>query len=42
MAYGTPREVMTESRLQEVFEANLMVDANPSSGAPRVTLIRNQ
>jgi iron complex transport system ATP-binding protein len=41
MAYGTPREVMTESRLREVFETNLMVDASPSSGAPRVTLIRS-
>ena len=41
LAYGSTREVMTESRLREAFEANLMVDANPSSGAPRVTLIRN-
>ncbi|HKP86773.1 MAG TPA: ABC transporter ATP-binding protein [Blastocatellia bacterium] len=40
MAYGTPREVLTENRLKEVFDANLMVDANPSSGAPRITLIR--
>ena len=41
MAHGSTREVMTESRLREAFEANLIVDANPSSGAPRVTLIRN-
>lgn len=42
ITHGATREVMTEQRLREVFEANLMVDANPSSGAPRVTLIRNQ
>ena len=41
LAYGETREVMTESRLREAFEANLMVDRNPSSGAPRVTLVRN-
>lgn len=41
VTHGAMREVMTEQRLREVFEANLMVDANPSSGAPRVTLIRN-
>jgi cobalamin transport system ATP-binding protein len=41
-AYGSPRDVMTESRLKEVFDANLIVDANPSSGAPRITLIRNE
>lgn len=41
MAHGSPREVMTESRLQEVFNASLLVDDNPSSGAPRITLIRN-
>jgi iron complex transport system ATP-binding protein len=40
IAFGTPREVMTESRLRDVFAANLLVDANPMSGAPRVTLIR--
>ena len=41
MAYGVPRDCLTESRLREVFDANLMVDQNPSSGAPRITLIRN-
>ena len=41
ITHGATRDVMTEQRLREVFEANLMVDANPSSGAPRVTLIRN-
>jgi iron complex transport system ATP-binding protein len=40
-AYGSPRDVMTESRLSEVFDARLIVDANPSSGAPRITLVRN-
>jgi iron complex transport system ATP-binding protein len=41
VAYGLTRDCMTEGRLREVFDANLMVDANPSSGAPRITLIRS-
>lgn len=39
IAFGSPKEVMTEGLLREVFETDLMVDLNPSSGAPRVTLI---
>lgn len=41
IAFGTPQEVMTEPLLRRVFETDLMVDANPASGAPRVTLIRD-
>lgn len=39
-AHGSPREVMTESRLRAVFDTDLIVDANPASGAPRITLLR--
>ena len=41
IAFGTPAEVMTEPLLKSVFETGLIVDANPSSGSPRVTLVRN-
>ncbi len=37
VACGAPHQVMTESALREVFGTDLMVDANPASGAPRVT-----
>jgi iron complex transport system ATP-binding protein len=40
IAVGAPKEVMTEPLLRSVFETDLLVDANPASGAPRVTLIR--
>jgi iron complex transport system ATP-binding protein len=40
IAFGAPRDVMTERLLRSVFETDLLVDANPVSGAPRVTLIR--
>jgi iron complex transport system ATP-binding protein len=39
IAFGSPSDVITEPLLHRVFESNLMVDANPVSGAPRVTLI---
>lgn len=39
IACGNPREVMTERLLRAVFDTELMVDANPASDAPRVTLI---
>lgn len=39
IAFGAPREVMTESALREVFETDLIVDNNPASGAPRITPI---
>jgi len=40
IAHGTPREVMTESHLRNVFDAPLVVDANRTSGAPRITISR--
>lgn len=39
IAFGAPKEAMTEELLRGVFETDLMVDSNPASGAPRVTLI---
>jgi iron complex transport system ATP-binding protein len=36
---GTPHEVITESNIKEVYEANVMVDRNPITGLPRVTLL---
>lgn len=37
---GTPAEVLTPQLLNEVFEVEVLVDAHPISGAPRVTPIR--
>jgi iron complex transport system ATP-binding protein len=42
IAVGKPMDVMTESLLRGVFETNLVVDENPASGSPRVTLIRRK
>ena len=39
IAFGAPKDVMTQELLRGVFETDLMVDLNPASGAPRVTLI---
>jgi len=36
---GTPEDVITETGLKEVYEAEVMVDKNPRTGAPRVTLL---
>ena len=41
-ASGSPREVMTERLLRAVFDTDLMVDVNPASGAPRITLIASR
>jgi iron complex transport system ATP-binding protein len=38
LAHGSPREVMTEGRLRTLFDTDLIVDENPVSGAPRVTI----
>lgn len=42
VAVGNPEDVMTEALLRTVFETDLLVDANPASGSPRVTLIRSK
>lgn len=38
-AHGPPRAVMTETHLREVFNAPLVVDTNPASGAPRISIV---
>ena len=35
---GTPELVITEDNINEVYEADVLVDKNPRTGAPRVTL----
>ena len=42
IAAGKPGDVMTEALLRSVFETDLLVDENPVSGSPRVTLIRRK
>ena len=40
-AVGSPREVLTETRIREVFRTNVLVDDHPRGGAPRVTPVFN-
>jgi len=35
---GTPEEVITASNIEEVYECPVLVDNNPSSGRPRVSI----
>jgi iron complex transport system ATP-binding protein len=37
VAFGSPHEILTEHLLKEVFDLQVLVDAHPVSGAPRVT-----
>ena len=37
IAYGSPHEVLSEQLLKEVFALQVLVDAHPVSGAPRIT-----
>jgi iron complex transport system ATP-binding protein len=39
LAYGPPELVFTEPALSALFDAELLVDKNPVSGAPRITLL---
>jgi iron complex transport system ATP-binding protein len=41
-AFGAPRDVMTRPLLESVFDTHLIVDSNPASGAPRITLMRQR
>ena len=36
-AFGTPPEVLTEANLNEVYNVQVLLDANPASGKVRVT-----
>ena len=40
-AEGRPREVIEERLLGAVYESRVLVDRNPATGAPRVTLLRS-
>lgn len=37
LAAGSPREVLTPQLLGEVFDLEVLVDAHPTTGAPRIT-----
>ena len=39
VAFGAPAEVFTEEQIKRVFDLQVLVDAHPVSGAPRVTPI---
>jgi iron complex transport system ATP-binding protein len=39
LACGSPQEVMTEENLCALFDTRLLVDANPISHAPRITVV---
>jgi iron complex transport system ATP-binding protein len=41
-AFGVIEEVMTESILRDVFGADVLVDKNPVTGSPRITLLSRQ
>jgi iron complex transport system ATP-binding protein len=36
---GSPHDVINESNIKDVYEANVTVDRNPVTGQPRVTLL---
>jgi iron complex transport system ATP-binding protein len=40
MAFGKPAHVLSEEQLRSVFDTDVIVDVNPRSGAPRITLVR--
>ena len=42
VAFGSPHEILTEQLLKEVFDLQVLVDAHPISGAPRVTPVHQQ
>ena len=37
LAKGSPREVLTPRLLHDIFDLQVLVDAHPTSGAPRIT-----
>lgn len=37
VADGPPREVLTESRISDVYRCRVAIDTNPATGAPRLT-----
>lgn len=41
-ALGKPYEVITKANIETVYQTPVLVDQNPESGAPRVTLLRRR
>lgn len=41
LAIGEPRQVLTEERLRALYGTDLLVDQNPVSGAPRITICKS-
>lgn len=42
LAVGEPREVLTEDRLRALYGTDLLVDRNPVSDAPRITICKSR
>jgi iron complex transport system ATP-binding protein len=42
IASGPPHEVLTPELLQEIFGLQILVDAHPISGAPRITPVHEK
>ena len=42
IAVGSPDEVLTAELLKQVFDLQVLVDAHPISGAPRITPVHTQ
>jgi iron complex transport system ATP-binding protein len=42
VAIGSPAEVLTAPRLEEIFELRVLVDPHPISGAPRITPVHER
>ena len=38
-AVGAPRDVLTEDRIREAFQTEVLVDAHPKNDVPRITLV---
>jgi iron complex transport system ATP-binding protein len=42
VAIGSPREVLTPALLEQLFGLQILVDAHPLSGAPRITPVHER
>jgi len=40
LAIGTPQEVLTEPRIREAFQTEVLIDRHPFNHVPRITLVR--
>lgn len=41
-SYGMPQEVLTEENIRSVFGVPVLVDTNPATGKPRISLVCNR